>query len=117
MGLKDSSGLGSRGPFSSLIFFFIEFHLDIKLLCFFLECLIFLFTLPYFFFICLICFWFKVGCSTGGSMKVSLPLVDFSWYGLNSGCLGLTEGRGGGGGLVGLGGLVYGAGAGIGLSL
>ena len=49
-------------------------------------------------------------------MKVSLPLLGFSWYGLNSG---LT--RGGGGGLVGLGGLVRGAGggglgAGIGLS-
>ena len=39
-------GLGSRGPFSSSNFFFIEFRLDIKLLCFFLECLIFLFSLP-----------------------------------------------------------------------
>ena len=88
MGLKDSSGsrgpfssLG-RGPFSSLIFFFIEFHLDIKLSCFFLECLIFLFSLPNFFFICLICFGFEAGvdsCFIGGSIKVSLPLLGFSW--------------------------------------
>ena len=88
MGLKDSSG--SRGPFSSSghspfsssIFFFIEFRLDIKLLRFFLECLIFLFSLPNFFFICLICFGLEVGvgsCFIGGSIKVSLPLLGFSW--------------------------------------
>ena len=87
MGLKDFSGscgpfssLG-RGPFSSSIFFFIEFRLDIKLLCFFLECLIFLFGLPNFSFIRLICFWFEVGlgsCFKGGSIKVSLPLLGFS---------------------------------------
>ena len=74
---------GSRGPFSSSVFFFVEFRLDIKLSCFFLECLIFLFSLPNFFFICLICFRFEVGgggyCSIGGSMKVSLPLLGFSW--------------------------------------
>ena len=78
MGLKDS--LGSHGPFSSLIFFFIEFRLDIKLLCFLLECLIFLFSLPNFFFIRLICFRFEGGKSFY-SMKVSLPLLGFSWYG------------------------------------
>ena len=44
-------------------------------------------------------------------MKVSLPLLGFSWYGLNSGCFSLTERGGGGGGLVGLGGLVRGAGS------
>ena len=111
MALKDSSGsCVSCGPFSSSTFYFIEFRLDIKLLCFFLECLIFLFSLPNFFFICLICFWFEEGCSTGGSMKVSLPLLGFSWYGLNSGCLGLTIGGGGGGGLVGFGDLVRGIG-------
>ena len=80
MGLKDS--LGSRGSFSSLIFFFIEFCLDIKLLCFFLECLIFLFSLLNFFFIHLICFRFEVGggsCLIGGSIKVSLPLLGFNW--------------------------------------
>ena len=61
-------GLGSCGPFSASIFFFTEFHLDTRLLCFFLECLIFLFSLSNFFFICLIFFGF--GCSTDGSMKV-----------------------------------------------
>ena len=144
MRVKDSSGShgplssSGRGPFSSSIFFFIKFHLDIKLLCFFLECLIFLFSLPNFFFIRLICFGLEVGvgsCFIGGSIKVSLPLLGFSFYGLkvvgltgcgslsssclsNSGCFGLsglnlTEG-GGGGGLVGLGGLVLRAGEGLG---
>ena len=61
-------------------------------------------------------------------MKVSLPLLGFSWYGLkvvdltglssNSGCLGLsglnlTNCGGGGGGLVGLGGLVRISGLGV----
>ena len=69
-------------------------------------------------------------------MKVSFPLLDFSWYGLsvgtsgflsssllsNSGCLGLSglnltdctcSGGGGGGGIVGLGGLVRAAGGGL----
>ena len=88
MGLKDSSGshgpfssLG-HGPFSSSIFFFIEFRLDIKLLCFFLECLIFLLSLPNFFFIRLICFGLEAGvgsCFIGDSIKVSLPLLGFSW--------------------------------------
>ena len=83
MGLKDSSG--SHGPFSSLgcgPFSSIKFHLDIKLLCFVLECLIFFFSLPNFFFICLICFVLEVGvgsCFIGGSIKVSLPLLGFSW--------------------------------------
>ena len=80
MGLKDPSG--SRGPFSSSIFFFIEFHLDIKFLYFLLECLIFLFSLPNFFFIRLICFEFEAGnsfCSTEGSMKITLPLLGLSW--------------------------------------
>ena len=57
-------------------------------------------------------------CSIGGSIKVSFPLLGFSWLDLNSGCLGLT---GGGGGLVCGGGLRAGIalgrglGAGIGL--
>ena len=109
MGLKDS--LGSRGPFSSSIFFFIEFRLDIQLLCFFLEYLIFLFSLPNFFFLHLICFWFEVGggsCSIGGSMKVSLSLLGFSLVGLR----GLVHGAGGGGGL----GAGFGADIGLGLS-
>ena len=113
MGLKDSSGSGSRGPFSSSIFFFIQFRLDIKSLCFFLECLIFLFSLSNFFFIRLICFWFEVGggsCFIGGSIKGSLPLLGFSLQGLGAG-IGLGVGSGGGLG-VGFGG---GLRAGIGL--
>ena len=77
-----------------------------KLLCLLLECLIFLFSLPNFFFICLICFGFEGGGST-------LPFSGFSWLGLNVGvgfgltdcgccsCFGLTDCGGGGGGLVG----------------
>ena len=65
----------------------------------------------------MICFRFEVGGgshSIGGSIKVSLLCLGFSWYGLTSGCLGLTGG--GGGGLVhGAGGGGGGLGAGIGL--
>ena len=83
----------------------------------------FLFSLPNFFFIRLICFGFEVGggsCSIVGSIKVSLPLLGFSWQGFGGGLraglgagISLRAGIGLGGGISLRAGVGFGFGGGL----